>query len=311
MANRCAISPYEASAIFSVLIDVDRGRRGGVDHFVTVDGHSFHYVRWGALGSPKLVLLHGGGSSAHGTWDGTAPDLAQVYDVIAVDQRGHGESGWDSEDRYSVEQFATDTLRVLETMGVEQFDLIGHSLGGLISLVLASRYSGSVRKLIIIDAAPRMPGMAEIPARRNSLTDRKLTFPTRAEAEAYARMLLPEDARDRPLNYGIAERDGTWTWRTDIAGMARSPLFRDSAWHIALWSDVAGLRCPTLVMRAGRPQLISSDAVARLAQANSLVRVTDYPTAGHWLHQAEPERFIDEALAFLSTVTTAASNDRP
>ena len=60
------------------------------DEWVTVDGLSFHYRDWGGSGQP-LLLLHGLASTCH-IWDMVAPILAENHAVIALDQRGHGES---------------------------------------------------------------------------------------------------------------------------------------------------------------------------------------------------------------------------
>lgn len=281
-----------------------RARVKGLDRFITIDGHRFHYVEWESAAAPTLVLLHGGLSSAHGTWDETAGDFTPRFRILAVDQRGHGESDWDPKAEYSVEQFATDTRRVLDRIGVGRFDLIGHSMGGSIALVLASQMPERVRSLILVDSAPRIP-LAEggaIP--RMGMADRPLSFATRGEAEAYARTLMPEEAQGRTFDYGFVERDGAWTWRTDIAGLRRSPIARDPLWQAGLWPHLASLRCPTLVLRSGKPLNISAAAVARIREANPSVRVSEYPEAGHWLHQSEPERFKQEALAFLGPTGT-------
>lgn len=274
----------------------------GIDRFVTLESQRFHYVEWESAGAPTLVMLHGGLSSAHGTWDETAADFTPRYRIIAVDQRGHGESDWDADAGYSVYQFATDTQRVLDTIGVGEFDLIGHSMGGSIALVLASMIPERVRSLVLVDSAPRLPQAEGGTVPRMGMADRPLSFTTRDDAEAYARTLMPDDAQDRSFDYGFVERGGTWTWRTDIAGLRRSPIARAPLWQAELWPHLASLRCPTLVLRSGKPLNISAEAVKRIGETNPAVRVSDYPQAGHWLHQAEPERFKQEILGFLSAV---------
>ena len=60
------------------------------DGWLTVNGLSFHYLDWGGSGQP-LLLLHGLASTCH-IWDMVAPILAQDHRVVALDQRGHGET---------------------------------------------------------------------------------------------------------------------------------------------------------------------------------------------------------------------------
>ena len=97
------------------------------DQWVTVDGMSFHYLDWGGNGQP-IMLFHGLASTCH-IWDMVAPILAQEYSVIAVDQRGHGESDKPDEG-YEIESVTKDALGVIKGLGVEDPLVIGHSWGG-------------------------------------------------------------------------------------------------------------------------------------------------------------------------------------
>ena len=64
-----------------------------VERRIEVDGISLRYLDWGPPDAPPLVLLHGGGQSAR-TWDACCLTLARRYRCLALDQRGHGDSGW-------------------------------------------------------------------------------------------------------------------------------------------------------------------------------------------------------------------------
>src|SRR5947209_10106848 len=66
------------------------------DRYVELNGLPFHYLDWGNPQLPPLLLLHGGGLTAH-TWDMSALLLRDRYHLIALDQRGHGDSGWTPE----------------------------------------------------------------------------------------------------------------------------------------------------------------------------------------------------------------------
>src|SRR3979409_517774 len=64
------------------------------DRFITVNGLRLHYLDWGNDTKPPMILLHGIGRVAH-TFDHLAPHFSSNYHVMAVDMRGHGDSGWD------------------------------------------------------------------------------------------------------------------------------------------------------------------------------------------------------------------------
>ena len=72
----------------------------GQDKFIAIHGLQFHYVEWGTLGNPSLVLLHGFQSNAH-TWDTFSQAMADTYHVLALDQRGHGDTSWAPDGDYA------------------------------------------------------------------------------------------------------------------------------------------------------------------------------------------------------------------
>ena len=63
------------------------------DGTTTLNGLRFHFLDWGTAGRDPILLLHGGAQTAH-SWDEVAPDLARDHHVLALDQRGHGDSDW-------------------------------------------------------------------------------------------------------------------------------------------------------------------------------------------------------------------------
>src|SRR5262245_35657660 len=117
------------------------------EHVIEVDACPIHYLAWGDPEKPGLVLVHGGAGHAH-WWSFLAPQLAKQYRVIAPDLSGHGDSG--RRETYPREIWAHEVLAVaahakLATPPV----LIGHSLGGLVSIVAASLFGDRLAGAII------------------------------------------------------------------------------------------------------------------------------------------------------------------
>lgn len=135
------------------------------DEWVTVDGLSFHYRDWGGSGQP-LLLLHGLASTCH-IWDMVAPILAENHAVIALDQRGHGESAKPNHgfDFASVTQ---DVLGVIKHLGRAAPVVVGHSWGGSVALELAVRAPESLKGMAWVDG-----GMINASARYSSIEDAK------------------------------------------------------------------------------------------------------------------------------------------
>ena len=136
-----------------------------LDEWVTVDGLNFHYRDWGGSGQ-LLLLLHGLASTCH-IWDMVAPILAQNHRVVALDQRGHGETDKPSYgfDFASVTQ---DALGLINHLGGDAPIVVGHSWGGSVALELAVRAPKSVKGMAWIDG-----GMINASARYRTVEDAK------------------------------------------------------------------------------------------------------------------------------------------
>lgn len=118
------------------------------DRSVTLNGLSFHYRDWGGEGQP-IVLLHGLASTSH-IWDMMAPILAAQNRVVALDQRGHGES--DTPDHgYDFATVVGDLEAFIGHMGIEQPLVFGHSWGGDVALEYAVANPGSTKGLGFVD----------------------------------------------------------------------------------------------------------------------------------------------------------------
>jgi pimeloyl-ACP methyl ester carboxylesterase len=120
------------------------------------------YRAWGQPGAPPLILLHGLGEGA-ADWVGVAPAFAPHYRVYAIDLRGHGASDWPG--AYSVELMGADVLAFLDARHLDQVDVIGHSMGGLVACLVAQQRPERVRALVLEDIGVIEPRPAEALAR--------------------------------------------------------------------------------------------------------------------------------------------------
>src|ERR1700761_6226443 len=124
----------------------------GTSRFVELDGIRFHYLDWGGDG-PPLVMLHGFTGHAH-TWDYTARALAGQYRVLALDQRGHGDTGWASRD--GSRPMVGDALASLDAQGLDRVTLMGLSMGGNVAYLFAAAHPERIERLIIGDIGPEV-----------------------------------------------------------------------------------------------------------------------------------------------------------
>lgn len=292
----------KSAAYYTNLIDTSRRATLPVmpqQGFYSVDGLRLRYVEWGESTSEPMVLIHGFSSTAD-AWARVGEVLAAEYHVVAPDLRGHGQSEWDPQERYSDHQLATDVHTLVQQLGLPPFTLIGHSMGGAVAFTYAATYPEDVVRLVIEDSAPLAPG--------RMLTELRTTFASRAEVEQSVRTAQPTMSeaavQGRVDVYYRPRPDGTWGFQADVVGVRHGRGAHDAD---RSWENVRRVQAPTLVIRAGaEPTLVSAETAERLSRENPRIRVVTVPGAGHNIHFAHFDQFMTHLRQTLSEPVATA-----
>ena len=270
------------------------------DELIEMRGLRFHYRDWkpSRPDAPSLILLHGFTGHAR-TWDAFAEAMTDRYRVLALDQRGHGESGWASVEAYGVEEMRADLAAFVAALGLDRFTLLGLSMGGGVAIHYAGTRPPELAALVIVDIAPEVEpaGAGRIQASVRT-TD---VFESRDEAFAAARAAdsTPPEAhhRHRIEHNLMRTEDGRWTWRYDRALRAPGAVrVRDPE---AGWRAVANIAVPTLLIRGEISDLVSPEIAERMLKANANIRLTTVKGAGHSVPLDQPEGFASACREFL------------
>jgi 3-oxoadipate enol-lactonase len=112
------------------------------------------YVEQGA--GEALILIHGLGTNAD-SWRFQMEALSTNYRVIALDLRGHGQSGYRADEPLSMRTLAADVMALIKNLGVEQAHFCGTSMGGMIALEIFVRFGLRVKSLILADTTAFFP----------------------------------------------------------------------------------------------------------------------------------------------------------
>ena len=141
------------------------GQRQGTvspaEMFVTVNGLRIHYVDWGNPTARPLILIHGLDRVSR-TFDHLAPHFTARYHVIAMDMRGHGDSGWDPEARYLVEDHVGDVEGLVQQLGLKNITIWGNSTGGRVAQVFAGKHPDLVSAVISEDVGPERQAVGHV-----------------------------------------------------------------------------------------------------------------------------------------------------
>lgn len=269
------------------------------DQSVRVNGMNFHYLEWGEPGQPVILMLHGGGQQAH-SWDFVSLPLSEHYHILALDQRGHGDSDWAADGDYSIEAHQSDIDGFVAALGLQGFHLIGHSMGGRNSYVWASRHPGMLRSLVIVDTGP----VAQARGRNRIQNFREL--PDELDSfDEFAARVQEYTGRTREqtlgaLQYSIRQRpDGKWSWKYDQ--LLRTPGRQGPAWsEEQLWAAVRKIDCPTLVTRGGDSDIFAEETMRQMQEVIPDCAIVTIPDAGHLVAGDNPAAFLAAVRDFLS-----------
>ena len=261
---------------------------------------------WGDKMNPLVIMLHGGGQTRH-SWKGVAAKIANLgFHVIAHDLRGHGESFWDSDGDYTFDAHRDDLVKIIQQLG-KKANLVGASLGGMISLSLAGHVEESKHcsGLIMVDIGMRP---------NDEGSDRIVEF-MRSGAKGFASVEEAADAvsgylphRERPKNISGLKKnlrlkeDGRYYWHwdplflTDRTGMGevREERFRQ------LENSAKRITVPTLLVQGALSDILTNKEKEEFLNAVPHAKFAEIQQATHMVVGDKNDIFAEAIVDFLS-----------
>jgi pimeloyl-ACP methyl ester carboxylesterase len=274
------------------------------DRFYESQGLRLHFADWGNDAAPPLILIHGGRDHCR-SWDAVARALQPHFHIMAPDLRGHGDSDWAKGSSYSLSDYVYDLKCLVRSTSVHQTAIVGHSMGGMISLMYAGACPDQVSHLAVLDGVTVLPGSPRKPIHKrisewvsqlDKIAERK-TRVFRSVAEAAERisahnMRLTSEQALHLARHGVRQNaDGSYSWKFDDYQRVRAPYRLSPNEHAVLWSRIT---CPTLLLRGDESFLPDPEAAGVLTHFRQVHLVT-VVGAGHWLHHDK----LDEVLGVL------------
>ncbi len=268
------------------------------------DGVNLVGDAWGTNDAAPVLLLHGGGQTRH-AWGGTARALAeQGWYAVALDLRGHGDSGWSPDGNYQIDVFVADLHRVLPHFEQRPV-LVGASLGGMTALLTAGEAPQPVSSaVVLVDITPRVE-QAGVDRIRAFMTARPEGFANLEEVADTIAEYIPHRPRPKDLS-GLQKNlrvgsDGRyrWHWDPQLIGPARFARGRDPE---RLLAAARGLRVPTMLVRGGISDVVSEETTREFLDAVSHAKYVDVAGAGHMVAGDRNDVFSKAVIEFLAEV---------
>ncbi|HOQ52756.1 MAG TPA: alpha/beta fold hydrolase [Micropruina sp.] len=254
-------------------------------------------------GRPDVVFLHGLFGRGK-NWAGIARSLAEhEHAGVLFDLPNHGRSHWTPTfDYVQVADEVADELR-LHLGSAASVNLVGHSMGGKVAMLIALRHPALVRRLVVIDIAPDISYQVRtsvplVKAMRgldlNALQSRR-----EAEVQLAREVHEPEVRQFLLQNLKLDRRPGLrnhWHWEVNL------DLLGDHLDEVAGWPSVAGSYAgPVLWIAGGESPYIRPEHKPRMLQLFPTTHLVTIPGAGHWVHADAPEPLTAELLRFLES----------
>jgi pimeloyl-ACP methyl ester carboxylesterase len=274
--------------------------------FVEAKGIRFAYRRFGKAGGVPLVLfMHFTGTMDH--WDPAVTDgLSRHREVILFDNAGISSSS--GEVPTTIEGMAADAAAFIKALGLKQVDLLGFSIGGLVTQALTLAEPQLVRRLLLVGTGPRSgEGMATLTPEAQAIFGKSYAnpdelwqhvhFETTASSQAAGAAFLKRfrqrrDNRDPEVNNKVAP--------AQIEALSKWGAPREKPYEY-----LQAIQQPTLVINGDHDVIIYTINSYILQQNIPNAQLILYPDASHGAHYQYPERFVGHVSMFLSEETTA------
>jgi 3-oxoadipate enol-lactonase len=255
---------------------------------MNIRGLSIHLEQHGE-GNPAIIFLHYWGGTSR-TWRRVAAGLQDKFRTVAYDARGWGQSDKASAS-YALNDLADEVLALVREVGINEFVLVGHSLGGKIAQLAASRRPEGLVGLVLVAPAPPTPLRFTEEMRETQIhayDERENVLQTIRFLSA--RMPPPEIVEQIVEDSMSGSQAATLAYPT-------SSILEDIS------SAVAKIAVPTLVLAGELDQLDSieqhrSEVVARIANAQFEI----IPRSGHLIPIDEPEELARRIGKFVSAL---------
>jgi pimeloyl-ACP methyl ester carboxylesterase len=258
-----------------------------------VEGAAIAYRTWGEPGGRGIVLVHGG--AAHSRWwDHIGPLLADGRRVVALDLSGHGDSA--RRESYGLEQWAREVLAVAEDGGIATPPaVVGHSLGGLVTLRAAALFGSRIEGAVIVDSPIREMSPEESAAREHRAFGGLRVYPSKEAILARFRPVPDQPVlgyiADHVAATSIRQADGGWTWKWDPAIFARQ----------VPTTLLTRLDCRVALFRAEHGLVSTQMGEVMYDRLGRVAPVIEIPASGHHI-------MLDQPIALVAAIRTLLSD---
>jgi pimeloyl-ACP methyl ester carboxylesterase len=240
---------------------------------------------------PTMLLLHGGPGFDHSVMAQTLAPLSDVAQLVLIDHRGQGRSDGDDPAEWTLDRWVSDIVEFCRALELERPIVLGQSFGGVVSLAVAARHPDLPAKLVVSSSLAKFRPDRAFPMFERlggpevrEVAERHFRELTEETAEEFLRVCLPV-YNPRPMDPDVIAR-------VRLKLEVGNHFFRNEFFEVDLFPELAGIRCPTLVLGGEldpiTPVADSQDIAAAIPQAELRI----FEGAGHGVFRDKPEEAV-------------------
>ena len=243
---------------------------------------------------PPVAVLHGLFGSGR-NWRSVAQHLAARHRVLTFDLRNHGASPW--ADAMSYDEMVEDLRVSLRARGIERAALLGHSMGGKVTMLMALLHPGAVDRLVVVDIAPAANPSSLLAYIRAMRAVDLHGLTRRSEADLQLAGAVPDPAERAFLLQNLVIGQNAAHWRLNLEAIERG--FPQIVGFPDLQAGTA-YPGPALFISGARSNYIQPEHEPSIRHLFPQARITRIEGAGHWVHAEQPQAFLQAIAPFLS-----------
>lgn len=239
-----------------------------------------------------LVIMHGLFGSAD-NWRSISSVLSRERQVISVDLRNHGRSFYHPQQTF--ELMAEDLLHLLDDIGVSTIDLLGHSLGGKTAIQFAQSFANRLRRLIVVDIAPRQYADEHSAIFKALLALDLASFSTRTAINKALSATLPDPLVRQFLLLNLQKDSSGFSWRINLQA-----LFYNYPSLLQSVEPTHSVEVPVLFINGAQSDYVTDNDKQHIKRLFPQAEHVIIDRAGHWVHADQPDIFVQQVSRFLA-----------
>ena len=251
-----------------------------------------------------VLLLHGGGQTRN-SWKHTGQRLAQRgWTAIAVDARGHGDSGWAEDGDYSLDAMVSDLIRIVGSLPDTPI-IVGASMGGMSALIGEGENRNLARALVLVDIAPTIStkGVDKI---IEFMTSSPNGFDSLADAANKVEAYNPQRKSSKSVD-GLKKNlrlgpDNRWRWHWDPAFVTYVARTYNEQWPERAKKAASNITVPTLLIRGQFSDVLTDDSVQEFCSLIPGARYLNLQGTGHMVVGDDNDAFGEAMIGFVEGV---------